>query len=205
MPRVQLPAVTPKRKAWNKGRIIGQKRPPLPKQVWAIRARLELACPFPECSGNNRDFVASTFPRPKGKTLKVLYKTSATATGGRSGVSKLDDGSFEVSTVPPGSKKEGVNPEQLFALGYSACFDNAMLMVAQRMKLTPSTCSTTVEVGLAQLESGGFGLDVDLYANIAGLSEPEARSLLTAAHNVCPYSNALHGNVDVRLHLNHSS
>ena len=61
--------------------------------------------------------------------MKVLYKTSATATGGRSGVSKLDDGSFEVSTVPPGSKKEGVNPEQLFALGYSACFDNAMLMV----------------------------------------------------------------------------
>jgi len=137
--------------------------------------------------------------------LKILYKTSATATGGRSGVSKLDDGSFEVSTVPPGSKKEGVNPEQLFALGYSACFDNAMLLVAQRMKLAPTACSTTIEVGLAQLESGGFGLNVDLHANIAGLSETEAQSLLEAAHKVCPYSNALRGNVDTRLHLNHSS
>lgn len=137
--------------------------------------------------------------------MKVLYKTSATATGGRSGVSKLDDGSFEVNTVPPGSKKDGVNPEQLFALGYSACFDNTMLLVAQRMKLSPTACSTTIEVGLAQLESGGFGLDVDLRANIAGLSEAEAQSLLEAAHKVCPYSNALHGSVYVCLHLNHSS
>jgi len=137
--------------------------------------------------------------------LKILYKTSATATGGRSGVSKLDDGSFQVNTVPPGSKKEGVNPEQLFALGYSACFGNALLRVAERMKLSPSACSTTIEVGLAQLESGGFGLDVDLYANIAGLTEAEAKLLLETAHTVCPYSNALQGNVDVRLHLNHSS
>lgn len=137
--------------------------------------------------------------------MKILYKTSATATGGRSGVSKLDDGSFAVSTVPPGSKKEGVNPEQLFALGYSACFDNALLRVAERMKLAPTECSTTIEVGLVQLESDGFGLDVDLYANIVGLSEPEAQSLLSTAHTVCPYSNALQGNVDVRLHLNHSS
>lgn len=137
--------------------------------------------------------------------MKVLYKTSATSTGGRFGASKLDDGSFEVNTVPPGSNKEGVNPEQLFALGYSACFDNAMLLIAQRMKLAPSACSTTIEVGLAQLESGGFGLDVDLHANITGLSEAEAQSLMIAAHKVCPYSNALHGNVDVRLHLNHSS
>ena len=137
--------------------------------------------------------------------MKILYKTSATSTGGRSGVSKLDDGSFQVNTVPPGSKTEGVNPEQLFALGYSACFDNAMQRVAQHMKLSPSACSTTIEVGLAQLESGGFGLDVDLYANIVGLSETEAQSLLETAHTVCPYSNALQGNVDVRLHLNHSS
>lgn len=133
--------------------------------------------------------------------MRILYKTSATAIGGRSGVSKLDDGSFEVNTVPPGSKKKEVNPEQLFALGYSACFDNAMVLTAQRMKLAPTTCSTTIEVGLAQLESVGYGLDIDLYANIAGLSEADAQSLLNAVHEVCPYSNALHGNVDVRLHL----
>lgn len=133
--------------------------------------------------------------------MKTLYKTSATATGGRSGVSKLDDGSFEVNIVPPGSKRDGVNPEQLFAIGYSACFDNAMLLAAQRMKLAPTASSTTIEVGLAQLESGGYGLDIDLYANIAGLPEADAQALLEAAHKVCPYSNALHGNVDVRLHL----
>ncbi len=133
--------------------------------------------------------------------MKILYKTSATATGGRSGVSKLDDDSFEVNIVPPGSKREGVNPEQLFAIGYSACFDNAMQMVAQHMKLAPTASSTTIEVGLAQLESGGFGLDIDLYANIAGLSETDAQTLLDTAHKACPYSNALHGNVDVRLHL----
>jgi osmotically inducible protein OsmC len=133
--------------------------------------------------------------------MKILYKTSATATGGRSGVSKLDDDSFEVNIVPPGSKREGVNPEQLFAIGYSACFDNAMLLAAQRMKLAPTASSTTIEVGLAQLESGGYGLDVDLYANIAGLPEADAHALLEAAHKVGPYSNALHGNVDVRLHL----
>ena len=137
--------------------------------------------------------------------MKVLYKTSATATGGRSGVSKLDDGGFEVNLVPPGSKKEGINPEQLFALGYSACFNNAIQLIAQRMKLAPSACTTTVEVGLSQIESGGYGLDVDLNTNIAGLSEPEAQSLLNAAHKVCPYSKTLHGNGDVRLHLNLST
>ena len=86
--------------------------------------------------------------------MKILHKTSATATGGRSGVSKLDDDSFEVNIVPPGSKREGVNPEQLFA------------------------------IGLAQLESGGYGLDIDLYANIAGLPEADAHALLEAAHKV---------------------
>lgn len=162
--------------------------------------------PVSECDGNNQAFVASAFLKPKRKILKILYKTSATATGGRFGVSKLDDGSFEVNTVPPpGSNKEGVNPEQLFALGYNACFDHAMLLAAQRMKLAPSACSTKIEVGLAQLESGGFGLAVDPHASTAGLSETEAQSLLIAAHKVCPYSNALHGNVDVHLHLKHSS
>lgn len=109
--------------------------------------------------------------------MKVLYKTSATATGGRSGVSKLDDGSFEVNTVPPGSKQEGVNPEQLFALGYSACFDNAMLLTAQRMKLAPSACATRIEVGLAQLESGGFGLML--------IFMQTSRAFLNPRHNRC--------------------
>jgi osmotically inducible protein OsmC len=134
--------------------------------------------------------------------LKILHKTSATATGGRSGTSKLDDGSFEVTMVLPGSKQDGVNPEQLFALGYGACFDNAMILTAQRMKLALTSSSTTVEVGMGQLESGGYGLDIDLHANIAGLSETEAQSLLNATHKVCPYSNALQGNVEIRLHLN---
>jgi osmotically inducible protein OsmC len=133
--------------------------------------------------------------------MKIFYKTSATATGGRSGTSQLDDGSFQVTMVPPASKDDGVNPEQLFALGYAACFDNAMVLTAQRMKLSLSSCKTTVEVGIGQLASGGYGLDIDLHAEIAGLPEADAQALLDATHKTCPYSNAVHGNIETRLHL----
>lgn len=133
--------------------------------------------------------------------MKVLYKTSATAAGGRSGTSQLDDGSFQVTMVPPASKNEGVNPEQLFALGYAACFDNAMILTAQHMELSLSSCKTTVEVGIGQIASGGYGLDIDLHAEITGLSQPDAQALLEATHKTCPYSNVVRGNIETRLHL----
>uniref|UniRef100_UPI00403F7147 Ohr family peroxiredoxin n=1 Tax=Paludibacterium sp. THUN1379 TaxID=3112107 RepID=UPI00403F7147 len=133
--------------------------------------------------------------------MKIFYKTSATAIGGRSGHARLDDGSFDVEMSTPGSGKSGVNPEQLFALGYAACFDNALIHVAQRLKMALPGSQTRAEVGMGQNASGGFSLDVDLHVSLFGVDQESGEKLLAAAHAACPYSNALKGNVEVRLHL----
>ncbi len=133
--------------------------------------------------------------------MKIFYKTRATATGGRTGHAALDDGSLAFDLAAPGSGKVGANPEQLFAIGYAACFDNAIKHVAGMQKLALAGSKTSAEVGLGQNKEGGFSLDVDLHVEISGLSEADARKLVEATHLVCPYSNALRGNVDVRLHI----
>jgi Ohr subfamily peroxiredoxin len=94
--------------------------------------------------------------------MKIFYKTTATATGGRSGTAALNDGSFSVQMVRPDSREAGVNPEQLFALGYAACFDSAMEMTAKQLKLDAKVASTSVEVGIGQRPEGGYGLDLDI-------------------------------------------
>lgn len=132
--------------------------------------------------------------------MKILYKTRATATGGRSGRTVLDDGSFGVDMSPPGSGK-GVNPEQLFAMGYAACFDNALPFAARQLQLKPAGTRTSVEVALGQQEQGGYALDVELHVEVQGLDQADAQALVEAAHRICPYSNATRGNVDVRLHV----
>ncbi len=132
--------------------------------------------------------------------MKILYKTRATATGGRSGRTALDDGSFAVDMSPPGSGK-GVNPEQLFAMGYAACFDNALPFAARQLQLKPAGTRTSVEVALGQQEAGGYALDVELHVEVQGLALADAQTLVEAAHRICPYSNATRGNVDVRLHV----
>ena len=136
--------------------------------------------------------------------MKIFYKTSATATGGRDGRTQVDDGSigFDLVSFQNESGKVGTNPEQLFAMGYAACFDNAMLHVAPSLGLTPSKASTTVGVGIGQKPDGAFGLDIDISVTVEGLSLEDAKTLITRAHEVCPYSNATRGNVDVRLHVN---
>jgi len=133
--------------------------------------------------------------------MKIFYKTRATATGGRSGHTALDDGTFGVDLAMPGSGKTGANPEQLFALGYAACFDNALTMVARQLKLNVTSSRTSAEVGMGQTSAGGYALDIDLYVEVGGLDETEAHKLIEATHKVCPYSNAVRGNVDVRLHV----
>lgn len=133
--------------------------------------------------------------------MKIFYKTRATAKGGRSGLTSLDDGSLAVELAMPGSGKTGANPEQLFALGYAACFDNALKHVAAQQKLPLAGSQTSAEVGMGMTPEGGFKLDVDLHVTISGLDQAAAEALLARSHAVCPYSNALHGNVDVRLHL----
>lgn len=132
--------------------------------------------------------------------MKVFYKTRATAVGGRSGHTELDDGSLGLDLAMPGSGKKGANPEQLFALGYAACFDNALPVAAKQLGLKFASTKTSVEVGIGQLPDGGYGLDIDLYVEVAGLSQEEAKKLVEATHQVCPYSNATRNNVDVRLH-----
>ncbi|TDQ57444.1 Ohr subfamily peroxiredoxin [Mesocricetibacter intestinalis] len=136
--------------------------------------------------------------------MKIFYKTSATATGGRSGYTRTDDGSigFDLVSFQDDSGKQGTNPEQLFAMGYAACFDSAMNLVAGQMKLEPTQASTSVGVGIGQKADGTFSLDLDITITVAGLSEAEARALIQRAHEVCPYSNAVRGNLDVRLHVN---
>lgn len=133
--------------------------------------------------------------------MKIFYKTAATATGGRSGTSALNDGSFLVQMVRPDSGEAGVNPEQLFALGYAACFDSAMEITAKQLKLNARRAKTSIEVGIGQSAEGGYGLDLDITAHLPGMARDDAQRLVEATHQLCPYSNATRGNIDVRLHI----
>lgn len=136
--------------------------------------------------------------------MKIFYKTSATATGGRDGHTQIDDGSigFDLVGFQNDSGKIGTNPEQLFAMGYAACFDSAVNHVAPTLGLKPTKSSTSVAVGIGQTAGGAFGLDIDITITVEGLSVDDAKRLIEKAHEVCPYSNATRGNVDVRLHVN---
>lgn len=136
--------------------------------------------------------------------MKIFYHTSATATGGRDGHTRVDDGSigFDLVSFQNESGKVGTNPEQLFAMGYAACFDSAMNHVAPSLGLVPTKSSTTVGVGIGQKVDGAFSLDLDITITVEGLSVDDAKTLIKKAHAVCPYSNATRGNVDVRLHVN---
>jgi len=133
--------------------------------------------------------------------MKIFYATAATATGGRSGTSSLSDNSFSVQMAQPGSGETGVNPEQLFALGFAACFDSAMELTAKRLKLEPRGAKTSVKVGIGQHAEGGYGLDLDITAHLPGMPRDDAQRLVEATHQICPYSNATRGNIDVRLHI----
>jgi Ohr subfamily peroxiredoxin len=133
--------------------------------------------------------------------MKIFYKTTATASGGRSGTTILNDGSLSVQMVRPDSGKPGVNPEQLFALGYAACFDSAMELMAKQLKLDATKAKTTIDVGIGQRAEGGYALDLDFTIRLPGMAADDAKRLVEAAHQVCPYSNATRNNIDVRLHI----
>lgn len=137
--------------------------------------------------------------------MDILYSTKAHVTGGREGQAKTEDGRLELSLSTPkglgGNDGPGTNPEQLFAAGYSACFIGAMKFVAgQEGKSLPEETSITGQVGIGP-QDPGFGLDVELVISIPGMDRDEAAALVDRAHQVCPYSNATRGNVDVRLTL----
>ncbi len=136
--------------------------------------------------------------------MKTLYETGATVTGGRNGKVSSHDGALDIEVRMPkelgGNGTGYTNPEQLFAAGYAACFDSALNLVMSQAKVKPESPSTVKAiVGLQQGENGGFGLAVALDVNIPGVDKAQAEQLVARAHEVCPYSNATRGNVDVKL------
>jgi lipoyl-dependent peroxiredoxin len=138
--------------------------------------------------------------------MKLLYTARATTTGGREGHSETDDGNLKVNLSMPkalgGSGKPGTtNPEQLFAAGYSACFESAVRHVARAKKVNIPGLSVTAEVSLRP-EGQGFALEVSLHPVFEGLDEATCRDLVETAHKVCPYSNAVKGNIDVKIAIN---
>lgn len=137
--------------------------------------------------------------------MDVLYTAEATATGGRkNGRAHSADGAIDVQINPPkevGGSGVGTNPEQLFAAGYAACFDNALASVARMEKIDPGQTSVTALVSLAKHPEGGYALDVELQVTVPNLPRDEAEDLVAKAHRRCPYSRATRGNVEVRLTL----
>jgi Ohr subfamily peroxiredoxin len=134
---------------------------------------------------------------------KVLYRSKATATGGRDGRATSSDNVLDVKLTTPkelgGAGGDGTNPEQLFAAGYSACFLGAMKFVAAQQKLQlPADTQVTGQVGIGQIPTG-FGIEVELTISIPGLPRADAEALVQKAHVVCPYSNATRNNIDVTL------
>ena len=132
---------------------------------------------------------------------KVLYTANAHTTGGRDGASRTDDGRLDVKLSPPGTAGTGTNPEQLFAAGYSACFIGAMKAVAGKMKVTlPADLAIDAEVDLGPIPNA-YGIAARLNVSLPGMDRAAAQALVDAAHQVCPYSNATRGNIDVTITL----
>ena len=139
-------------------------------------------------------------------SVDVKYTTEATATGGRDGHARSQDGRFDVALSTPkelgGAGGDGSNPEQLFAAGYSACFIGALKVAGQQLKVKlPDDVAVTAKVGIGPRSAGGFGITTDLTVSLPGIDRAQAQRLVDAAHEICPYSNATRGNVDVGLTL----
>jgi osmotically inducible protein OsmC len=135
-------------------------------------------------------------------TIEAIYTAESTATGGgRDGHVKSSDGRLDLETRPPkemGGSGEGTNPEQLFSAGYAACFLSALRLVAGKAKVKLDDASgVTVQIGIGKTPEGGFGLAGEIVAYLPGLEQDVADDLVEQAHEVCPYSNATRGNIDV--------
>ncbi|WZP00496.1 organic hydroperoxide resistance protein [Isosphaeraceae bacterium EP7] len=134
--------------------------------------------------------------------MSVLYTTSVEAVAGREGRATSDDKHLDVTLSTPksmgGAGGDGTNPEQLFGAGYAACFGSALMLVARQRKINPGTVTITAEVTLNKYEDG-FALSVALKGTLPDVSREQAQELMEAAHEVCPYSRATHGNIGVSL------
>ncbi|MCX4091884.1 organic hydroperoxide resistance protein [Nocardia sp. alder85J] len=135
--------------------------------------------------------------------MAVLYTAEALATGdGRNGHGRTSDGRLDVDLAMPkemGGSGEGTNPEQLFAIGYAACYHSALRLVARQAGADVDDSSVGAKVGIGPNDAGGFGLEVTLEITLPHLSHDEAQALADKAHEVCPYSNATRGNIPVTI------
>ena len=134
--------------------------------------------------------------------IKPLYTAEATAVGGRDGHVRSADGNLDTDVKPPvemGGPGGATNPEELFAAGYAACFQSAMGVVARRQKVSVDGSTVAAKVTIGTIEGGGFGLAVQLDVHIPDVDDSTVQSIIEAAHEVCPYSNATRGNIAVTL------
>jgi len=135
--------------------------------------------------------------------IKILYTAEAVAEGGREGHARTNDGRLDVDLDVPsemgGTGGPGTNPEQLFAVGYAACFHSALRLVAGQAKADVTDSAVGARVSIGQIDNGGFGLAVELEVTLPNLDHDTAVELTEKAHQVCPYSNATRGNIDVKL------
>ena len=134
--------------------------------------------------------------------MNTLYTAEATAWGGREGRTASTDGILDLALAVPtelGGPGGATNPEQLFAAGYASCFHSALKLIGRREKVDLTESAVTARVGLGMNASGGFDIAVELEAEIPGVERSVAQNLVARAHEVCPYSNATRGNVDVTL------
>ncbi|WP_018151545.1 organic hydroperoxide resistance protein [Leeia oryzae] len=139
-------------------------------------------------------------------SIQTLYTANVTATGGREGRVVADDGKLDVALALPkalgGPGGEATNPEQLFAAGYAACFESAIRFVAREQKIAITASSVTATVGVGPRAAGGFGITAALTVSLPGLEKSVAQALADRAHqDICPYSHATRGNVDVKIEV----
>jgi len=138
---------------------------------------------------------------PDNQPEKILFTAKTHTTGGRQGTSRSSDGHLDIQLATPGTKNIGTNPEQLFAAGWSACFEGAMGIAARKLKVTlPAELAIDAEVDLC-IGGGGYFLQARLNVDLPGLDREVARALVEAAHQTCPYSKLTRGNISVTINL----
>ncbi|MCF7223523.1 organic hydroperoxide resistance protein [Marilutibacter chinensis] len=131
----------------------------------------------------------------------VLYTGKTHTVGGREGYARSDDGQLDVVLSPPGSRRPGTNPEQLFAAGWSACFEGAMGIAAGKLRIVlPAGTAIDAEVDLGMVGEG-YQLQARLDISLPGLDPQQAQAIVDEAHHTCPYSKATRGNIDVQIRL----
>jgi osmotically inducible protein OsmC len=136
--------------------------------------------------------------------MKTLYTAKATTIAGRDGQTETDDGRISHALSRPGSGGAGTNPEQLFACGYSACFGSALEAIARKEKIPVEEVKVQAEVNLNEEDGKGYFLSVRLNVSLEGVDRAKAQELVKSAHQICPYSKATRGNIDVELALDNS-